>query len=171
LLTLTIVSFVRKIAISKLKNLKLGEIIIVMTKRHPINQPLVLIGNTITLHTRFNQDTLELLDNPTLSHYVKEINMVNQNDDINAIQPNQEESSNEFDLALNDYKVSVLFELNRLDMPVKDISKLSQGSIINLQKPITEDIFLTVSGRTIAIGEVVQIGQNFGVLIKEVLNG
>ena len=38
----------------------------------------------------------------------------------------------------------------------------------NIKGEITEDIFLTVSGRTIAVGEVVQVGRNFGVLIKEI---
>ncbi|MFT6071641.1 MAG: flagellar motor switch/type III secretory pathway protein FliN [Alphaproteobacteria bacterium] len=180
---LTVFSVMRKISIQKLQNLKLGEIIILMTKRHPINQPLVLIGNAIILHTQLDGMALQLTQNPSMIHDVEELKMTVQNDDINAIaeaenpsyddqhEQEQKPPQSELDVALNDYKVTVMFELNRLEMPAKALSQLTQGSVINLQKEITEDIFLTVSGRTIAVGEVVQVGQNFGVLIKEVFNG
>ncbi len=174
---LKIISMVRKISIARLRNLKLGEIIILMTKRHPINEPLVLIGNKIVLHTVLKDMALHLIRDPSIIYDVEELKMTINDDDIDALPEEHSEayhndaemdSDNELDLALNDYKITVTFELNRLEMPAKIVSQFSQGSIINLQKQITEDIFITVSGRTIAIGEVVQVGRNFGILIKEV---
>ena len=101
---------------------------------------------------------------------VEELKMTIQDDDINALQE-FDNSESALDTAINDYKVTVTFEISRLEIPVHTLSQLTQGSVLNLQKPVTDDIFLTVSGRTIAVGEVVQVGRNFGVLIKEVFNG
>ncbi len=167
---LKIVSAIRKISLKKLQDLRLGEIIVLMTKRHPVNEPLGLIGNKIVLHTRLQDMELYLTREPSMIHDVEELKMTMQDDDINAL-PEFDNSDNALEAAINDYKVTVTFEISRLEIPVNTISQLTAGSILNLQKPITDDIFLTVSGRTIAIGEVVQIGRNFGVLIKEVFNG
>jgi flagellar motor switch/type III secretory pathway protein FliN len=173
---LKIVNAIRKISLKKLKNLRLGEIIVLMTKRHPVNEPLGLIGNKIVLHTILKDMELHLTREPSMIHDVEELKMTMQDDDIDALpefdnSDNSDNSDNELEAAINDYKVTVTFEISRLEIPVNMISQLTEGSILNLQKPITDDIFLTVSGRTIAIGEVVQIGRNFGVLIKEVFNG
>lgn len=172
-----VISFLRRISLKHLYNLKLGEIIIVMTKRHPINEPLVFIGNKIVLHTVLKEMELHITQEPSLIYDVEELKMTIHDDDVNALPEvetddySEEESDDEggeLKTALNDYKVTVTFELNRLEVPVHILSQLSEGSVINLQKQITEDVFLTVSGRTIAVGEVVQVGRNFGVLIKEV---
>lgn len=212
---LKIFSMMRKMSVSQLRSLKLGEIIILMTKRHPINEPLVIIGNKIILHTVLKGMALHLTQDPSLIQDVEELHMTVQDNDIDAVSgdndapPSNEgvdtDSSSEntassppppekpkampqsqgskgdkdkmpvpeseLDAALNDYKVTVTFELGRLETPASILSKMTKGSVLNLQKEITEDIFLTVSGRTIAIGEVVQVGRNFGVLIKEVFNG
>ena len=120
---------------------------------------------------------LHITQEPSLIYDVEELKMTIHDDDVNALPEvetddySEEESDDEggeLKTALNDYKVTVTFELNRLEVPVHILSQLSEGSVINLQKQITEDVFLTVSGRTIAVGEVVQVGRNFGVLIKEV---
>lgn len=165
-----VISSMRKISLQKLRNLKLGEIIILMTKRHPINEPLVLIGNKIVLHTALEEMELHLTSEPSMIQDVEELKMTIQDDDINALQE-FDNSESALDTAINDYKVTVTFEISRLEIPVHTLSQLTQGSVLNLQKPVTDDIFLTVSGRTIAVGEVVQVGRNFGVLIKEVFNG
>jgi|GEM_PF-4304654 len=184
---LTVISFIRQMHIQALQNLKLGEIIVIISKRHPVQQPLVMAANDIILYTQLNDMTLQLTQNPSIITDVEEINMTITEDEIPPESDSQEEPVTHHDdyqssqalpeadsalnAAVNDYKVNVLFELNRLEVPAKTLSDLTEGSVINLQKPITEEIFLTVAGRTIATGEVVQIGQNFGVLIKELFNG
>jgi flagellar motor switch/type III secretory pathway protein FliN len=175
-LPLKVICVARKISTRQLRRLRLGELIILMTKRHPINEPLVIIGDTIVCHTILNGMELHLIKDPSLLKDVEELNMTIHDDDINALSQRQSEEFNADETqansalvnAMNDYKVTVTFELNRLDMATHLIEQLREGSVINLQKEITEDIFLTVSGRTIAVGEVVQVGRNFGVLIKEI---
>jgi flagellar motor switch/type III secretory pathway protein FliN len=181
LIPLKIVSVVRKMRLSQLKSLKIGEIIILLTKRHPINEPLVIISDKIVCHTTLDDMELHLTQDPRLLEDTEELKMTIDDDDIDAIPENQSEEFDDnphdndddghhsINTALNDLKVTVTFELNRMELSTQAISHLREGSVLNLQKQITEDIYLTVSGRTIAVGEVVQVGRNFGVLIKEIL--
>jgi flagellar motor switch/type III secretory pathway protein FliN len=167
---------------SQLRTLKIGEIIILFTKRHPINEPLVIIGNKIVCHTVLNDTALQLTQDPQRIQDTEELRMTIHEDETYAAQeqhhqeeemmaeiPHQEYHANPIKEALSDLKVTVTFELSRMEMSTNAVSQLREGGIINLQKQITEDVYLTIAGRTIAIGEVVQVGRNFGVLIKEVL--
>ena len=55
-------------------------------------------------------------------------------------------------------------------LPLKDVLKLTTGSIVELDKLAGEPVDVMVNGRAVARGEVVVIEDNFGVRITEVLN-
>ena len=66
---------------------------------------------------------------------------------------------------LMDLTLPVTVELGRTEMVIKDILKLRQGSMIELDKLAGEPVDLVVNGRKLAEGEVVVIDEYFGIRI------
>lgn len=61
-------------------------------------------------------------------------------------------------------------EMGRTHKTVRDVLKIAQGSVIELDKEGGEPVDLLVNGRLIARGEVVEIDGNYGVRITEIVN-
>jgi flagellar motor switch protein FliN/FliY len=64
--------------------------------------------------------------------------------------------------------VSVSF--GRAHLPLKDVIKLSTGSIVELNRSLTEPVEIIVNNCVIARGEVVVIEGNYGVRIHEIVS-
>ncbi len=74
-----------------------------------------------------------------------------------------------FDLLLDvDLPVSVSF--GRAQIPLKDVLKLTTGSIVELNRAIGDPVEVIVNNCVIARGEVVTIEGNFGVRIHQVIS-
>ncbi|HXU21154.1 MAG TPA: flagellar motor switch protein FliN, partial [Verrucomicrobiae bacterium] len=58
----------------------------------------------------------------------------------------------------------------RAQLPLKDVIKLTTGSIIELNRSVSEPVEIIVNNCLIARGEVVVIEGNFGVRIHEIVN-
>lgn len=69
---------------------------------------------------------------------------------------------------VKDVKMNVTVELGRTNLPLKEVLQLGENSTIKLDRLAGESIDLLVNGRLIAKGEVVVIGNNFGIKITEV---
>ncbi|MBC7475413.1 MAG: flagellar motor switch protein FliN [Candidatus Sericytochromatia bacterium] len=69
---------------------------------------------------------------------------------------------------VKDVKMNVTVELGRTNLPLKEVLQLGENSVIKLDRLAGESIDLLVNGRLIARGEVVVIGNNFGIKITEV---
>jgi flagellar motor switch protein FliN len=67
-----------------------------------------------------------------------------------------------------DLPVSVSF--GRAQLPLKDVLKLSIGSIVELNRTLTEPVEVIVNNCVIARGEVVVVEGNYGVRIQEVIS-
>ncbi len=59
-------------------------------------------------------------------------------------------------------------EMGRTHRTVREILKIAQGSLIDLDKEAGEPVDLLVNGQLVARGEVVEIDGNYGVRITEV---
>jgi flagellar motor switch protein FliN/FliY len=68
-----------------------------------------------------------------------------------------------FDLLL-DVEMPVSVSFGRAHMPLKDVLKLTTGSILELDRTISEPVEVIVDNCAIARGEVVVVEGNFGVL-------
>jgi flagellar motor switch protein FliN/FliY len=75
-----------------------------------------------------------------------------------------------FDVLL-DVSMPVAIEIGRANMTVQDILHLSIGSVIQLDRIVGEPVDIYVSDRRFAQGEVVVVGEHFGVRITRVLSG
>ncbi len=71
---------------------------------------------------------------------------------------------------LLDVSLPVVIEIGRANMTVEEILQLSTGSVIQLERAVGEPVDIYVSDRKLAQGEVVVVGEHFGVRVTRVLS-
>lgn len=71
--------------------------------------------------------------------------------------------------SLLDISLPVVVEFGRTTMTVQDVLELGPGSVIQLPRVVGEPVDLYVSDRRLAEGEVVVVGEHFGVRITRIL--
>jgi flagellar motor switch protein FliN/FliY len=71
---------------------------------------------------------------------------------------------------LNDLTMPVAIELGRTRMSVQEILSLGRGSVIQLERLAGEPIDIFVGDRRFAEGEVVVVGEQFGVRVTRILH-
>jgi len=71
---------------------------------------------------------------------------------------------------LMDLTLPISIELGRTTMTVHDILKLGRGSVVQLDRLAGEPIDIYVGDRRFAQGEVVVLGEHFGVRITRIVN-
>ena len=113
----------------------------------------------------FSQNLLDMISAPP------EVAETGENDavpaDDNPQAPGQPLSSRTMDLLLDvDLAVSISFGKTQLAM--KDILKLTTGSIVELNRGVNEPVEVLVNQCLIARGEVVVVDGNYGVRIQEI---
>jgi flagellar motor switch protein FliN/FliY len=72
--------------------------------------------------------------------------------------------------SLLDVSVSVSAELGRTTLSIADILKLDVGSVIGLDRNVSEPVALLVQGVPFARGEVVVIDHCFAIRIREIID-
>ena len=78
-------------------------------------------------------------------------------------------TSNTFDLLL-DVELPVSISFGRAQVQLKDVLKLTTGSIVELNRSIAEPVEVVVNNCVIARGEVVVVEGSFGVRIQQVIS-
>lgn len=80
-------------------------------------------------------------------------------------------TSGEIDIsALMDVPVSLSVEIGKTRMPIQELVSLAPGSIVELDREHSAPLDLLVNGTLIARGEVVVIGQRFGLRLVDVVS-
>jgi flagellar motor switch protein FliN/FliY len=79
----------------------------------------------------------------------------------------KQDSSVNWDLVL-DIPVDIVVELGKTVMTIQDILNLTIGSVVELKKLSGEPVEVMANGRLFAEGEVVVIGDNFGVRLTNI---
>ncbi len=62
-------------------------------------------------------------------------------------------------------EVPVIVQIGRRSMTVAEVMRLSHGSIIELPKRSDEELEVLVNNRIVGRGEVVKVGENFGMRV------
>lgn len=70
--------------------------------------------------------------------------------------------------ALYDLTLPVSIELGRTSMTVQEVLALGRGSVVQLERLVGEPVDVYVSDRHFAAGEVVVMGEQFGVRITRI---
>ena len=71
---------------------------------------------------------------------------------------------------LLDLTLPISIELGRTTMTVQDVLRLGRGSVVQLERLAGEPIDIFVGDRRFAEGEVVVLGEHFGVRITRILS-
>jgi flagellar motor switch protein FliN/FliY len=66
-----------------------------------------------------------------------------------------------------DIPLLISVEVGRLRLRVRELVKLSPGSVIELKKPAAEPFDICINGAQVARGEVITVEQSSGVRIME----
>jgi flagellar motor switch protein FliN/FliY len=85
---------------------------------------------------------------------------------VNSHNPEEVDEKKNLNL-LMDIRLGLIVELGRSEMHLKEILKLTKGSIIELDRLSGEPVDLFANNKLIARGEVVVIDDNFGLRITQ----
>ena len=69
-----------------------------------------------------------------------------------------------------DIPLKVSVEVGRTSILVKDLLKLSQGSVIELDKTSGDPLEVLANGKIVAKGEIVVVNEKFGIRVTEILS-
>lgn len=94
---------------------------------------------------------------------VSSVEFARNNEHITSSKANPGQNLN----LLMDIRMGLTVELGRSEMPLKEILKLTKGSVIELDRLSGEPVDLFVNNKLIARGEVVVIDDNFGLRITQ----
>lgn len=94
---------------------------------------------------------------------VSSVEFASNNEHITTSKANPGQNLN----LLMDIRMGLTVELGRSEMPLKEILKLTKGSVIELDRLSGEPVDLFVNNKLIARGEVVVIDDNFGLRITQ----
>lgn len=72
--------------------------------------------------------------------------------------------------SLLDIPLEISVELGRTKMLIGDLLQITQGSTIELDKYENEPVEILINGRHIARGEVILIGDKFGIRIIDIIS-
>jgi flagellar motor switch protein FliN/FliY len=86
-----------------------------------------------------------------------------------ALPPPAAPSTRNLELLL-DVELPVSVSFGRAQLQLKDVIKLTTGSIVELNRSVSEPVDIVVNNCVIARGEVVVIEGNFGVRIKQIVS-
>ena len=70
---------------------------------------------------------------------------------------------------IQDLQLPLSVELGRTKMAIKDILRLGRGSVVQLERLAGEPVDLYVGDRRFAEGEVVVMGEHFGIRVTRVV--
>ncbi|MGB1109371.1 MAG: flagellar motor switch protein FliN, partial [Gammaproteobacteria bacterium] len=69
-----------------------------------------------------------------------------------------------------DVPITLSLEIGRTRITIRDLLQLNPGSVVKLERMAGEPMDIMVNGCLIAKGEVVTVGEKFGVRIAEVVS-
>ncbi len=80
-------------------------------------------------------------------------------------------SSRELNLdVVLDIPVTLSMEVGRTRISIRNLLQLNQGSVIELERAVSEPLDIFVNGTLIAHGEVVVINEKFGIRLTDVIS-
>ena len=71
---------------------------------------------------------------------------------------------------LENIEVNMSIEVGRTDISIRDLLRLNEGSVVELDRLAGEPLDILVNGTMIAKGEVVMVGERFGIRFSEIVD-
>ena len=84
--------------------------------------------------------------------------------------PNTEaQASENWDMdSLLGVELSISISFGSLEMPLGDVLELGAGSVVELNQSVKDPVTINVNNKPVAKGEMIVIGENYGIRILEV---
>ena len=80
----------------------------------------------------------------------------------------QERGSTENLRVLENIEVKLTVEVGSTEIKIRDLLRLNEGSVVELDRLAGDPLDILANGTTIAKGEVVMVGERFGIRFTEV---
>ena len=108
----------------------------------------------------------------------KKENSTETQDDSQATSPKNEESIKEKPdstgannlRVLENIDVKLTVEVGNTEIKIRDLLRLNEGSVVELDRLAGEPLDILANGTMIAKGEVVMVGERFGIRLTEVVD-
>jgi flagellar motor switch protein FliN len=71
---------------------------------------------------------------------------------------------------LTDVELNVTVELGRIRLKVRDLLRLTEGSVVELDRAVGAPVDVLVNGSVVARGDVVVIDDELGIRVTELVN-
>ena len=95
----------------------------------------------------------------------------NQNDSTQAPEAVAEERVSVDNLrVLENIEVTMTVEVGNTEIKIRDLLRLNEGSVIELDRLAGDPLDILVNGTIIARGEVVMVGERFGIRFSEIVS-
>ena len=92
-------------------------------------------------------------------------------DTASAVDPHQGGANNHTGLdPIQDIQVKMTLEIGSTSLPIRDLLKLSQGSLVTLDSLVGQPHDVLVNGTLIAKGEVVVTDEKFAIRFTEIVS-
>jgi flagellar motor switch protein FliN/FliY len=92
----------------------------------------------------------------------------------NETAENQETKSNDVSMdnlkVLENIEVKLTVEVGSTELKIRDLLRLNEGSVVELERLAGDPLDILANGVQIAKGEVVMVGERFGIRFTEVTN-
>ena len=82
----------------------------------------------------------------------------------------KERGSSENLRVLENIEVKLTVEVGSTEIKIRDLLRLNEGSVVELDRLAGDPLDILANGTTIAKGEVVMVGERFGIRFTEVAN-
>lgn len=94
---------------------------------------------------------------------MKETNMDNQDKDVKGLETEKLR-------ALENIEVEMSVEVGRTEISISELLRLNEGSVVELDRLAGEPLDILVNGTLIAKGEVVMVGERFGIRFSDIVD-
>lgn len=72
---------------------------------------------------------------------------------------------------LADIELELTVEIGRAKLPLRQLLALTPGAVVELDRALGEPVDVLVNGRLVARGQIVTIGDEFGVRLSQIVDG
>lgn len=83
------------------------------------------------------------------------------------LRDDQSESAINLDFIL-DIPLQVTVEMGRAKLPIHDVLKLGEGSVVELNKLVGEPLDVLINGKLVARGEIVVVNEKFALRLTDI---
>jgi flagellar motor switch protein FliN/FliY len=94
----------------------------------------------------------------------------NQDTESTQVEVRGERASIENLRVLENIEVRMTVEVGRTEITIRDLLRLNEGSVVELDRLAGDPLDILINGTMIAKGEVVMVGERFGVRFGEIVD-